>query len=334
MKMMKSNDSPIFLLGSERSGSNLLRTLIGNHEKVSAPVAPHFCDAFSDIFHKYKPLDDGNRKELLLDLEKYANHEYNNWKLTLDYDLVVQKYKLNSFIDFLHAVYLEHALNNNHTTYFSKDNHNHRHALGILKDVPNAKFLYLYRDPRDHVASWLRTPLYMHTPHKIISKWQSEQQEILKLNSFYNLPMCFVKYEDLIVNTKNVVVRILDFVGLNVDASCFETKKDVEEANRNPFWKNLNKPVMADNRDKYTDVLKGINLNMVESLAKSTMDTLGYVPTTSQDWKVGNRYWFWFAERFKTRRSRRKHKELKQKEMASMFDKTRLRKELFSKFNA
>ncbi|MBK7482140.1 MAG: sulfotransferase [Flavobacteriales bacterium] len=45
--------SPIFLVGSERSGSNLLRSLIGNHSMVEAPTAPHFFDQWSHALWAY-----------------------------------------------------------------------------------------------------------------------------------------------------------------------------------------------------------------------------------------------------------------------------------------
>lgn len=34
----------IFLIGSERSGTNLLRVLLGNHSRISAPPPIHILD--------------------------------------------------------------------------------------------------------------------------------------------------------------------------------------------------------------------------------------------------------------------------------------------------
>ena len=47
----------IMILASERSGTNLLRTLLGNHNDISAPVAPHFFDAFKETIHLYGDLN-------------------------------------------------------------------------------------------------------------------------------------------------------------------------------------------------------------------------------------------------------------------------------------
>ncbi|UII31665.1 sulfotransferase [Fulvivirga ulvae] len=330
--MSKSNKGGIFLLGSERSGSNLLRTLIGNHSKISAPVAPHFCDAFGNAYNYYLPLSLSNRVMLLKDMELYANHEYNGWNLNMDYDKVCNKYGLNSIVEFAHALYQEKACSEECELYFSKDNHNHKYALAILKDLPDAKFIYLYRDPRDHVASWLRTPLFMHTAYSVITKWKKEQRDILNLHNLYNVDMCFVKYEDLISNTESVMTNVLGYINLKVEEACFNTNKETKEAKRNPLWKNLDKPILKENKNKYKDKLKGADLNMVETIASHYMSGLKYEPTTNQDWNMGNPYFFKLNQIIQTKHSSIVNRKLKEKEMAALRDKIQFRKELFKKF--
>jgi hypothetical protein len=46
----------VIFLASERSGTNLLRTLLGNHPDIDAPVAPHFLDAFNESVGLYGDL--------------------------------------------------------------------------------------------------------------------------------------------------------------------------------------------------------------------------------------------------------------------------------------
>src|SRR5690349_13165570 len=112
----------IFLLGSERSGSNLLRTLLGNHSQINAPIAPHFCDVFVANFPLYKRHANGKEK-LLEDLQRYVNHTFNAWNLNLDIPKMLKEYELNSFLQFVNAMYSEKAKSEGKTGYFSKDNH-------------------------------------------------------------------------------------------------------------------------------------------------------------------------------------------------------------------
>lgn len=65
----------IIILASERSGTNLLRTLLGNHKHICAPVAPHFFDAFRPNIHLYGDLNKATNAEKLLDhMIRLSNH--------------------------------------------------------------------------------------------------------------------------------------------------------------------------------------------------------------------------------------------------------------------
>ncbi len=324
----------IYLLGSERSGSNLLRILLGNHSQVSAPIAPHFCDVFSKRFKYYLPLGEQKRVELLTDIERYINHPFNDWNFFFDTEKMIKTYRLESFIDFMHAAYAEKALKEGKANYFAKDNHNHKYALGILKDIPGVKFIYLYRDPRDHVASWLRTPIHLHTPFKAISKWTREQEACLQLHRFYNIDMHFIKYEDLVADTSRVMADLLKFLFLDTEVSCFSTRKDNEDAAKHPLWKNINKPIKKDNYGKFRDVLFGKNLELVETIAKSMMEELGYNLETNAQWRVNNQFLFQITEKLKDRISREKHYSFLENEMKILRDKNKFVKSLFLKFES
>ena len=43
----------ICLLSSERSGSNLLRLMLGSHNQISAPSAPHIVNNLGKYIHLY-----------------------------------------------------------------------------------------------------------------------------------------------------------------------------------------------------------------------------------------------------------------------------------------
>jgi hypothetical protein len=319
----------IFLLGSERSGSNLLRTLLGNHSKINAPVAPHFCDVFVAHFPLYKRHANGKEK-LLEDLQRYANHTFNAWDLQLDIPRMLKEYELNSFVQFVNAMYSEKAKSEGKTGYFSKDNHNHKYALGILKDFPDAKFIFLYRDPRDQVASWLRSPIHLHTPYKAIVKWDNEQRACLQLRDFYQVDMHLVKYEDLVDDTEKVMTGVLKYLGFEIEPNCFNTKKDNKEATKIPHWQNLNKPVMKNNYGKFRDVLSQRDVEMIETISMREMRELGYPSVTQANWKRGHPYVFRVSQKIKEVTSRRKNRDFIKNEMGILLDKQKFVKSLFS----
>lgn len=321
----------IMILASERSGTNLLRVLLGNHRDISAPVAAHFFDAFKDHIDLYGDLSKPDHARKLVDhMIQLANHKYHDWGLKATADALVENYQVSSFEGAFDALHAEKAKTEGKSHYACKDNHLFKYTQ-YLNSLEQVKYLYLYRDPRDHVASWLRTPLFMHTPSDITRRWVREQARIdaLKTNG---LAVHAIKYEDLIASPVEVMSAALDFIGVEQDENCYSTQAENKESQRNEFWKNLSKPIMKNNAKKYLKSLSSRDILIVESLAKQPMQNLGYAFDTKANWKPYTGHSL--ELKWKRAMSKRKHRDLFNNKMADMQDKFDLinsfRKELQS----
>lgn len=83
--MKENRVKPIILLVSERSGSNLLRTLLGRHSQIQAPIAPHFLAESNNSCNYYGNLNHiSNREKLCDDMLALVNQEFNNWEVQKD----------------------------------------------------------------------------------------------------------------------------------------------------------------------------------------------------------------------------------------------------------
>ena len=49
-------DDPLFIIGTERSGSNLLRVILDAHSRISVPHPPHIMRYFSPLVARYGDL--------------------------------------------------------------------------------------------------------------------------------------------------------------------------------------------------------------------------------------------------------------------------------------
>lgn len=319
----------MFLLGSERSGTNLLRVLLGNHSQVSAPPPIHLCDVLMNRRELYYPYEKATIQKLVPRIQDYVNHTFSDWKLTLDPAAFFDTYTPSSFLDIFDGVYTEKARADGKTAYFSKDNHLHHYALGLKLHFPECHLVYIYRDPRDQVASWLKNPFHLHTAYQAAMKWKEDQAICLALKEFYNVNLVQVKYEDLIADTPGVMTRVLTELGLTVEEQCFQTSGKNTEAKKHVLWKNLDKKVISDNHGKYREVLTDEQVNLVETLCKQEMGPLGYTLDTQANFDFGHPYVWKVRELAKIWMSRRKHNQEKGFEV--IIDKNRYVNEVFGR---
>lgn len=293
--------SAFFILGSERSGSNLLRKLIGNHSQICAPISPHFLDAFRTIVPYYGNV--AKRMPVLLsDMIELANHRYNRWNLKSGSDSIYKEYMPKTFMEAFHALYTTKAQEDGKIFFLSKDNHVFNH-FDIITGFygQNAKFIYLHRDLRDHTVSWLKTPLFLKTPKEIGEKWQKEQKLCIQFQYQNPKQVLKVKYEDILSNTRGIMEQVIAFMGLNWEDSCSQINaNNAPEAQRNIFWKNLDKPIIKNNYNKYKAHLSHRSIKLLESIAKNELTELGY--TLTSDGNFNRNRWLGEIEDFLIKR--------------------------------
>lgn len=314
----------IFILASERSGTNLLRTLIGNHKEVSAPVAPHLFHEFYRNIDLYGDLRrQENKKELLQDMLRLVNHEYHNWQLSKQsVSIAMGLGNVDTLAKAIDFFYLEKAKQSDKNSYCSKGIHNYDHAHYVKSAFSDAKFIYLVRDPRDVTASWLRTPLHLHTAYKIAYQWNEQQAVCRRVQACYPDDVIFVRYEELTGNTEKEMTRIMEGLGLPVDDNCFSTDRGNRESKNNELWKNLNKPVIKRNSSKYLTSLSPEEINIVETVARESMVLANYTDFNSAtNWEMGNPVLFKIKEMVRTRKSKQSRGEAIQKVKDRVYDK-------------
>jgi len=319
----------IFIVGSERSGSNLLRSLLGNHSAIEAPVDPHYFDAWYGALRFYGDLrDESNMRHLLADMLEYANHPFNDWGLETTAEELLAKHGPRCFLDAFDALYLEQAARHAKTGYLCKGNHIFNYAFQVKAHWPDAKLLYLYRDPRDHCASWKEKPLHLKTVFDAVVKWEREQRRCLQLVKSHGIDMHFVSYEELIADTPQVMARVLTYCGLPVEEACFETDsaKQRSTAQRYVYWQNLDKPIIRDNKRKYLKTLKQEEVRLIETVAREMMQALGYAPDTDAGWKA--RRLHGLRLRLERRRTEVAHREHLAKDLSLLHQKNDLLKRI------
>ena len=279
--------NPVFIVSSERSGSNLLRTLLDNHPNLHGPRAPHLLATFSKLATNYLPFDnEHNMRHLLHDMIAIANHPLYGWELDQTSDQIFDASRPKDLIGGFDSVYRAKIAAENTPRFICKENCLFDFIGPLDRYYQDPKFIYLYRDPRAYVASWLKVPMALHTPLQAARCWRQEQKECLRQFRTLSYPAHFVSYEQLTSDTEGTLSNVLKFVGEPIDSACFEVQTSKNESVvDNPFWKNLANKVNPENARKYQSQLTPQEIELVETVNKGVMRELGYELETKARWK-------------------------------------------------
>ena len=284
--MIKYSSDPIFIMSSERSGSNLLRMLLGNHSNISSPPAPQLLNTLYPHFRFYAGVKEGMDR-LLIDIEKIVNHPYHNWGLN---DLKNIKPTVNrklEFLDIFNQVYSMYILQKEtgKKRYVCKENGIFQYYFQLSRFFNNAKFIYLVRDVRDCVASWMHVPSGYVTPIEATTVWNHEQNLCDILINSYGAEALFILYEDLISNPKFTMTKILEYVEEPLEKACFETNPEKgKKFSWNQFMRNLSKPIDKNRKGTAKALFAEEDLKMIETLSRENLIRFGYELYMKEPW--------------------------------------------------
>lgn len=273
---------PIFLLSSERSGSNLIRVIFGNHPDFVAPPPIHLLNTFVPLFPCYEDIEnEDNFKKLCEDVCLEINTQIGIWEYDFDSEKMAQEIERKNFVGIYNYVYAKEAEASNASRVFIKDNYSFNYFYYLYDNFPGAKFIYLVRDGRDYTVSYMKNPSMFDSMGAIAQQWSSEQRKCLSLYSRFKdsgkiLP---VHYEDLTKNAETTIREICAFAGIEFheDMTKFYKKdKNIKDAGSAKAWNNLSKPIKKKNFGKYKRELSPRQIEKIESFAYRELIHCGY----------------------------------------------------------
>lgn len=271
-------------MSSERSGSNLVRKILGSHSQFFAPPPPHLFRVFKNRTSFYTPLTNDNvLKDLISDFIDltYIKNSHLQWEEKLDTDDVFNNLVEKSPTGVILTLYDLYCEKKGFNNWVCKENNIFDHAFKINRIVKDAKFIYLHRDPRDVVASVKKVPSHDTLAYFIGKEWNEEQyksievyQELVNSGNIYKL-----SYENLISNFENTVIELCQFLDVDFEKGMLDfhsNETSINEASKTKYWKNLSSPILANNSKKYLKELSRREINQVESVCKNVMLLLNY----------------------------------------------------------
>jgi len=281
---------PVFIVASERSGTNLIRRRISECQGVYYGPSPiHILKHFFNNVYFYRNLkEDVNFEQLVIDCLGLAYQHFSPWDEVIEPNEIIETYSRfvpscrRSIVGVMHVMYSIYAERKGYSSYVCKDNNLFDYLYPIILAIPTAKFIFLYRDPRDFVLSQLKRPLQIKNIPYLATLWKQEQIKVIQGINFEEIKdrSYSISYEDFIENEELKLDQICQFLG--VERTSKRDDLYANEKTETVEWENLNKSTIKGNSGKYLSELSSRKISMIESIVKVQMKALSYSSVGSE----------------------------------------------------
>lgn len=259
--------APIFIVGTGRSGSTLLRLMMCAHPRIYI--------AHEASFYVWEALG-SKRRSAEEQLRAYFQTFSFRW-LDIDPREVMAELELPLSRDELKLAYLAvmrvKAARYGRVRYGDKTP-SHAAALGrIYEDFPDARVIHIVRDPRGTVLSlshmpWASRSFYGNSVFVDIERAQVEK---------YRDRMLQVRLEDLLAEPRDTMQRVLEFVGEPWDDAVLDHASHIPDPNDMPPlpWLSTAARKRGTPRARWQD-MSPRHIRAVERLTRKCMRAHGY----------------------------------------------------------
>ena len=274
--------APIYIIGTERSGSNLLRVILNAHSGIDIPHPPHIMRYFADLEGGYGDLAQASvRTDLVNDVLRLIDTHIYPWEVDLDVERVVNEARPANLLGIFAAIYDQHLAHTGKRRWGCKSTFMVHHIQAALDRDPEARFVWIIRDPRDVAASSRKSVFSPFHPHFTARLWDDQQREGLAMEARHPSSVHRLHYERLLSDPEGTIRELCDFLGEPFEADLLAHERTAaakKGAQLSESWENTGKPVIAGNSGKFRNELTEREIGIVESVAGPTMTTLGYAP--------------------------------------------------------
>lgn len=243
-------ESPIFLVGTTRSGTTVLGLLLGDHPEIIALGEFEWPWDFQPELER--PDLDGYRQ--WLKTNRHFSHHGVKIDPALGFDDLVR-----SFLEQMWEMDDPQRSSQALVTQV------HRHFEHALRLWPDARFIHIGRDGRDVCASWLKLA-WVGNGHRAGLSWKAAMQEWQAAKERVNPDNRIeLRFEDLIHNVEPELERLCDFLGLAYDDAMLRYHEHSTYS-----------PIDPNQAGKWQTGLGRRDLRLFESAAGDELEAQGY----------------------------------------------------------
>jgi hypothetical protein len=281
-------ENPVFIVGTERSGSNLLRLLLNESPEIAIPHPPHLMRDLAPVVGRYGDLtDDRCFRRLIASAVRLVDLHFAPWPFRLDEQKIFTQAAARDLYSIYAAIYEQYRIHLGKARWGCKSTFMVHHVREILRHHESPQFIHLVRDPRDVAVSARRSVFCHYHPYYVANLWRAEQmQALLWSRCLPASAWLTLRYEDLIRTPEDSLREVCAFLKIDYSPELlryFEKPAARELAGLSRSWSNVGQPVLKDNSEKFRAQLSPSALRVIESVAGREMEQFGYTPVTAPE---------------------------------------------------
>jgi len=274
----------IFMIGTQRSGSNLLRLMLNQLPSIAAPHPPHILMRMMPLVEAgvYGDIRDPMEfRSLVNDVCELVELNPIPWtNVVLDRNVIVKRCRAPNLMGVTEAVYDQMAEDWGAEDWCCKSLANIHYLPEIEAHFNDPKYIYLYRDGRDVALSFKKAVVGEKHVYHIAREWARTQRLALALAPNVPAARFFkVAYEKILEAPEKVMRELCRFLDKEYDPAMlefFESGEARRAASSSELWGNVARPLMRSNFGKFLTQLSPDEVKIIESVAGDVLDKLGY----------------------------------------------------------
>ena len=279
---MSEKIKPVLIIGTQRSGSNLLRIMLNQLNEIEAPHPPHILVNFTPLLPVYGNLqDDLKFKFLIEDVCRYVEANPVKWiHMNFNREEIFNRCERNSLIQIFKVIYEIKAELKGANYWCCKSMANLYFISSIENENLEPYYIHLVRDGRDVAASFKRAIVGEKHIYFLALQWKKEQALASGVVKKFGPHRASALYYELFIDDpEKSLTPILQNLGLkwnNEILNYFVSEEAKNTANAGEMWKNVAHPVDNTNKKHYSEKLTGKEIEIFEKVAGKKLVEFSY----------------------------------------------------------
>jgi Sulfotransferase family len=272
---------PIFLGGLHRSGTSLLRGILGSHPDVA--IYPSDLPLWTQFYEQYRTqnLNSWETRKQLLD-EINAHPKAENLiglidKVEDNLNQLSNKRSIN-FGVIVEQLLREYAKAQGRSRWGLKTPYNEFFADAIFSTYPKAKIVQILRDPRD-VAVSIQSRGWSKTLKKTCKEWKQSVRLARSHSQNYSGSYIAIQYEQLVSDPETIVRQVCQVVELDYSPDLLQMEGQQGWRGSNSHFDDIGykkQGISQSALNRYVDLLDESDLQFIQETLKDEMVYLNY----------------------------------------------------------